>query len=254
MNIKGLAIAIICISIFACKSDQNNSNKDVTTAETGINSEATNDGHNHAGHDHSSHSQSSANTNNTPQTKGAASTYNSSPSETKGQSSNVKTQLSEGKSTAIPDPCGLISESWIRKNTSLKFDKLNIKEGARMPTGKSRSCFVQWDYQGDPNAGFLVNIMTNPVPSEIDAWPSTYIKAKRMDGESDVDGEKVYPYKVIKGLGKEAVGCYELSKFYFRQNDEELFVIAFNLPINDNQKQDLVVKIGNEVLKNYYSK
>lgn len=223
-------VAITAFLVSGCKSDGTQHTEE--SMETIQNTEDHN-GHDHSGHNHD-HDQTS-NAAESANTKPKAGVFNSVDVSIKG----------------IPNPCKLLSAEFIKENTFLKPENVRIKSGTSRGDADHRACFFQWDYNDDPNAGFLVNIAVNPIPEEITDYATVFMRAKKADGETDMGSDKAYPYKHIDNLGVEAMGCKELKKYYFRQDHETLFMIAYNLPLDKKQMDKLTLTIGNEVLRNY---
>ncbi len=236
------------LSFQSCKTDQKASASDQELST-----------HDHSNHDHSHHDHSNHNHGNSLSMPDDS---NMSEAE-KEQYAKKKKAIQEGLTNKsipnvdistenIPNPCKILPTDWLVKNTSYGItEDINIKRGSSRAKSDNRSCFFQWEYEGDPNAGFLVSIMVNPVPQELEEFPAAYMLAKRMDGEAMMGQEKRFPYKPIEGLGEEALGCYDLGKYYWRLDNEHLFHIAFNMPISKNEQEKLFMKLAKEVTKNF---
>ena len=237
-------IAVSMILFVSCKNDSTTTVDSTEISQSNDNHDGhDHDGHDHAGHDHSGHDHA-----------GHDHSSEASESEVQEKKAPPKTGTFNGVDVSIkgiPNPCKLLSAEFIKENTFLKPQDVRIKSGTKRGDSDHRACFFQWDTESDPNAGFLVNIAVNPIPEEISDYPTVFMRAKKMDGETDMGSDKAFPYKHIEGLGVEAMGCKELKKYYFRQDDETLFMIAYNLPLNKSQMDELTKTIGNEVLKNY---
>lgn len=257
-NILLFACFVICIS--ACKPDAAKN----TVATNGTESH---DGHDHSGHDHAGHDHSTHDHGTITDSK-AADDQSKYEGMSDAEITKMKTiekanaeKLVSNKSKSnvnistrgIPNPCQLITTEWIKSNTSLDIGDARIKEGNRGAAADNRSCFMQWEQNGDPNTGFLINIAINPAPEEIEEYPEVFMQAKRSDGETMMGSDKPFPYKRLDNLGVEALGCHELGKYYFRYDNEYLFMIAFNLEMSERDQRNTVTKIGNEVIKNFRS-
>ncbi len=239
-----LFACFICL-LSACKSDSK-----ANTTE----GDDTHEGHDHSVDDHAGHDHA--------QPKIDEHKYDglSEREKTKMMAidqANANKIVSSGKkkidisSRGLPNPCQLITPEWINKNTSLKITDPRIKQGNSGAGNDSWSCFFQWEQDGDPNTGFLINVMINPVPEEVVDYPETYMQAKRVDGETMMGSDKPFPYKRLDGLGIEALGCKDLGKYYWRIDNEYLFMLAYNIEMSDSAQRAATVKIGNEIIKNF---
>jgi hypothetical protein len=253
MNIKYTLILTFVTGMFvisSCKSDQATQSDATPSEESHDHSghdhhDHNHEGHNHEGHDHGNKYEGMSDEEITKQ-----------KAIEKAQAQGlVKPTGNNGvhiSKRGIPNPCQLISVDWLMQNTSLKVKKeATVRSGSKAADTDNRSCFVQWDYNGDVNSGFLINIMVNPVPEEVTDFPETYMLAKKMDGESMVGSDKPFPYKKISNLGVEALGCYELGKYYWRQDNDYLFMMAFNMDLSQKEQEKAFMTIAKEVTKNF---
>lgn len=151
----------------------------------------------------------------------------------------------------VPSSCNLVTIEWLKANLGLQDKTINIKD-ATDPTKKDyTSCFFKWENSAsEPDAGILIQVMTNPVYDEFPEWVTKMISAKITDGEN-VNGDSV-PIRYKKfDVGLEGAYSYEMKRFYWRTDDRYLFMMAFNLLDDESTLVAKAEKIAKEVNNNF---
>jgi membrane-bound lytic murein transglycosylase len=150
---------------------------------------------------------------------------------------------------SLPSACSLLTEAFIGKVIGVDSDYISVKDGS----GKSltqRSCFFRWDHDGEANSGVLVQIQTNPLPDEFPDWASYYIAAKKNHGDKSADGSSTYRYKDFTTVGVSGAASYDLGRYYWRDAQDRVFMVAFNLPSNETEQLAWAETFAKEVTKN----
>ncbi len=150
---------------------------------------------------------------------------------------------------SLPSACSLLTEAFIGKVIGVDSEYISVKDGS----GKSltqRSCFFRWDHEDEANSGVLVQIQTNPLPEEFPDWASYYISAKKNHGDKSADGGSTYRYKDFTAVGVSGAASYDLGRYYWRDAQDRVFMVAFNLPSNEAQQMTWAKALAKEVTKN----
>jgi hypothetical protein len=153
----------------------------------------------------------------------------------------------------IPDPCTLISESSLNTLFGLK-NSPEIKSGSKTPRPAEKSCFFKFGDSNKPNAGIMLQIMTNPYPDEIEDYPSLVVDGKIKDGEQSPYDKTPKRFKPWNEMGDSGCYSYEAGKYHWKIGSKYLFLLAFNTNHTEAQQMQLASTIGKEVMKNFASK
>lgn len=167
------------------------------------------------------------------------------------KSNETKVKMKPKPTGAIPDACTLINEPFIGKTISVNSDAITIKDGSISATSTARSCFFRWEHKGVPNSGVLIQIQENPLPEEISDWAAYFIQAKINSGDSDPTSGVNYKYKPVDGIGVKGAYNYDMHRYFFRTEDDKVFMVAFNIRATEQEELSWAKDIGKEVLKNY---
>lgn len=222
------------------------------------------DGHNHDGHDHDGHNhgKSKAIENNTRvQSPAIKKSSGVKPTEIqkievptlnqKKQQATAQTQRRMQKATVkLPDACTLINESFIGSVIGVDDNQITLKDGSSIASPFARSCFFRWEHQGVPNSGVMVQVQVNPVPDELDDWAAYYIQAKKNGGEKTPDGSMTFKYENFDGMGIDGAYNFDLHRYIWRDKQDVVYLVAFNLPSTAKEELTWAKKIGREVMKN----
>jgi hypothetical protein len=168
------------------------------------------------------------------------------------ETAEVKSDLpTNPENLTVPNSCSFLTVEWIKANLNLQDKDVTIKD-ATDPTKKDyTSCFFKWvNSDLEPDAGILIQIMVNPVYDEFPMWVTKFISAKLTDGESTVDGQAPVKFKKFEA-GLEGAYSFESKRFYWRNDDKFLFMLAFNINDDENTLVGKAEKIVAEINKNF---
>lgn len=146
----------------------------------------------------------------------------------------------------LPNACTLVPKSKLASILGVEASLIKQKDGSSKQSKFSRSCFFRWEQDGVPNSGVLLQVQKNPVPDEFDAWATSFIDAKKENGETDFSGAgEVFKYKDFANIGTAGAYNFTLGKYYFRMDNKYVCMIAFNL-IDSKEDEQLywAKKIG----------
>jgi hypothetical protein len=151
----------------------------------------------------------------------------------------------------VPSSCSLITIDWLKGNLGLQGKDITIKD-ASDPTKKDyTSCFFKWENSAtEPDAGILIQVMINPVYDEFPEWVTKFISAKITEGENVMDGGEPLKYKKFNA-GLEGAYSYEMKRFYWRNDDKYLYMVAFNLMDDESTLLSKAEKLVAEINKNF---
>jgi hypothetical protein len=153
----------------------------------------------------------------------------------------------------IPDPCSLISTASLNSLFALKSAP-EIKSGSKTPRPAEKSCFFKFGDSNKPNAGIMLQIMTNPYPEEIEDYPSLVVDGKIKDGEQSPYDKTPKKFKPWNELGDSGCYSYDAGKYHWKIGSKYLFLLAFNTNHTEAQQLQIASTIGKEVMKNFASK
>lgn len=154
----------------------------------------------------------------------------------------------------LPPSCDLLSEVWIKETLGLTLSDVSRKESEDPGNPNARSCFFRWEDPATPNAGIFIQLMTNPVFNEYDAWISTFVNAKLSEGETPLGSEEAYKYKRFDAGKYKGAYSYDLKRFYWNIGNNYLFMLAFNLDIPESKMLGYAEKISAKVNENFAEK
>ena len=153
---------------------------------------------------------------------------------------------------ALPNACDLVSAEFISKTLGVVAARdIYVKDGSGKNPTNARSCFFKWDNGSNPNAGVLVQVQKNPLPDEFPDWASYYIRAKRDHGDKMPDGSGSYRYKDFPGIGVAGAYNYELARYAWRTETDNVFLVAFNLQSSEAEQKIWAKKIGDELMRTF---
>lgn len=159
----------------------------------------------------------------------------------------------EASKLPIPDPCSLIPVSFLNTTFGLRSSP-DVKNGSLKPRPAEKSCFFKFEDPKKPNGGIMLQIMTNPFPSEIPDYPDMVIKGKLTDGEQVPYDNKVIRFAPWNELGDGGCYSYEAGKYHWKIKDNYVFMLAFNTYHDEATQKQLALKIGREIMKNFSAK
>lgn len=262
MQFLKLLFAVLCMALVACNSDKTGADtsdelppeKKAYYEEHGID----HDGHNHEGHNHDGHNhetpQAIENNSRTsvPVQRKAATPFNEpeeNPYKTQKQMQADFSESIQKATRPVPDACSLLSDKFIAKTIGVNVEGITLKDGSSQASPYARSCFFRWDHRGVPNSGVLLQVQDNPVPDEFPEWAAYYIQAKRNQGEKSPDGSMDFKYKMFEGLGEDGAYCYDLHRYMWRDKEDFVYLIAFNLPATEAEELEWARQLGAEVMR-----
>jgi hypothetical protein len=161
-----------------------------------------------------------------------------------------KKQSKGSANLPIPDPCSLISIGTLNSNFDLTSSP-EIKSGSKVPRPAEKSCFFKFGNTKKPNAGIMLQVMTNPYPDEIDDYPGLVIDGKIKDGEQSPYDKIQKKFKPWNELGDGGCYSFEAGKYHWKIGNKYIFLLAFNTDHTEVQQKQLASIIGKEIMKNF---
>jgi len=147
-------------------------------------------------------------------------------------------------------PCLYIPKSKLAKLFNWKDEDIKMKNASTKKSKYSKACFYRYNRDGDPNGGLMIQTQTNPIPGEIDDWASSFISAKITGGEKSFEpNTPAILYKKFSPEGK--LGAYnaQTKKYFFKMNNDLIFMIAFNLAGNEKTQLKWANSIATDIIK-----
>ncbi len=156
---------------------------------------------------------------------------------------------------SLPSACDLVTEEYVSEVLGIVAARdIYVKDGSGPNPYKSdsRSCFFKWPYQGEPNAGILIQVQRNSYPDEFPDWAKYHITSKKQQGDKLPDESVTYRYKDFPDMGEDGAYNYQLARYLWRLKSGHIIMVAFNLPTSSEPEQLLwATKIGKVVEKNF---
>jgi hypothetical protein len=151
----------------------------------------------------------------------------------------------------LQDACSLISPKYIARVLGVDQGSINVKEGSKTGRTIARSCFFKWESE-IPNGGILVQIQKNPVPDDFPEYVQYFISTKKREGENSFsEGGYVYEFTDWGTVGDEGAYSSEAGKYYWRLGNEYIFMLAFNLALEESEQLAAANKLAPEIMKNF---
>ncbi len=153
----------------------------------------------------------------------------------------------------LAEPCGLININELGKMMKIDSELIRTKDGSTSKTKSARSCFFRWDGEHSSNSGVLIQVQSNPIPNEFFQYGSTFIASKLNTGEQAYDGveEISFKFKPFNGIGDDGAYNHELGKYFWRQGEDIVFMLAFNLGLDEKEQLSLARKLAKMVMGRY---
>ncbi|MGA0256916.1 MAG: hypothetical protein ACO3M5_08710 [Saprospiraceae bacterium] len=248
---KTLLLSLMLALLSSCGGDGNSKSNELSPEKKAYLEEH---GHDHD-HDHGDTPKAIENNSRTsvPVERKATTPFNepaNNPYKTKAQMQADAKEEIKPASREVPDACTLVTDAFIGKVIGVDAMGINIKDGSSAASPYARSCFFRWDHKGIPNSGVLIQVSDNPVPEEFPEWAAYYIQAKKNQGEKSPDGAFEFRYEDFKGLGEAGAYSFELHRYMWRDKDDFVYLIAFNLPATEAEELEWARAIGEEIMKN----
>lgn len=156
---------------------------------------------------------------------------------------------------SIPNACEMISEATLQTILNISGSAVNIKESNDPGNTSAKSCFFKWDAADTPNAGILIQILTNPVYSEYPQYISNYVSSKLTEGETVLGAEKATRFNKFTAGGINGAYSFDQSRFYWNLGNNYLFMLAFNVStLSEDKMVQVAEQIVVEVHKNFANK
>lgn len=146
--------------------------------------------------------------------------------------------------------CDLLSKEFLVKN--LKADDFTFYSRTGADTETSNGCFFQWTSASKPNAGLMLQIMKNPFEQETPVWATEYINGMKSGNAGSAEG--VEEFKEFAAAGDDGVYNERLSQYYWRIGNNYVFMLAFNLDENADEKRAYAETIAKESMTNFKAK
>gem|GEM_PF-590808 len=158
-------------------------------------------------------------------------------------------QVKKGADNLPETACQLLTEKFLGELLEVDYQYISTKNAS----GKAefqRSCFFRWDQDDTPNAGVLIQVQNNPIADEFPEWAENYIPSKKSSGDNAPDGSVTYAYKNFDGVGVEGAYNFNLARYYWRTSENQICMVAFNLPATEERQVIWARRIAKEVMRN----
>ncbi len=135
----------------------------------------------------------------------------------------------------IPAPEDAWSKEQVEKALGLKAGSVNELKANGKATNRQRSCFYRISNPDMPNAAIALQISGNPLPDEYPDWSSYYIANLRSDGEKSLEDPSLTLSYDDFPFGVSGIGSAELGKYYWRDKNELIYMLAFNVDKSEKE-------------------
>ena len=149
------------------------------------------------------------------------------------------------KTLTVPSACQMISPNEVKEILGTSSN-VTVKESNDPTNDKVKSCFFKWNDPSMPNAGILVQLMTNPVYDEYPQYISTYVSSKLEEGEMTMDQHQPFKYKKFDAADHDGAYSFEQGRFYWTGDANYAFMLAFNVSSLD---EDDMVDAAEEIIE-----
>jgi hypothetical protein len=148
----------------------------------------------------------------------------------------------------IPDPCKLLSVEKLK--SILNLTTLPDSRSGSPAGNPDRSCFYKVE-DAKSNGGILIQVMINPLPEEINNYPSGILDSKMTTGEQDPSTGKAVKFLSLPELGDKGCYSFKAGKYHWKYNEDFLFMIAFNTTSKEADQKKFAIAIANEMMQNF---
>ncbi len=151
-------------------------------------------------------------------------------------------------SLTLPSACELISEATVKK--LLKVNEktvLNIKDSSNPEQKRVKSCFFRWDDPAMNFPGIMLQVTTNEVFEDKKDFLPGMIQTLLNEGSMEVDANS--PNKFKKFMVGDITGAYsyKMSRFHWNLGTNYGFMLAFNVPLSEDDMVEIAEEIAREV-------
>ncbi|MDG2450787.1 MAG: hypothetical protein P8M34_14155 [Saprospiraceae bacterium] len=129
---------------------------------------------------------------------------------------------------------------------------LEVSQLKKVPSraANSNTCFFKWEDPNFPNTGIMMQVKTNPYPSDLPNWAMVTMNRLRANGENGLV-EDNYRYKELPGMATEGLYNADIGKYYWRFSDEVILFLAFNTMHEQDEQIKIANNLGAQMIKNY---
>jgi len=129
---------------------------------------------------------------------------------------------------------------------------LEVSQLKKVPNraANSNTCFFKWEDPSFPNTGIMMQVKTNPYPSDLPNWAMVTMNRLRANGENGLV-EDNYRYKELPGMATEGLCNADIGKYYWRFSDEVILFLAFNTMHEQDEQIKIANNLGAQMIKNY---
>ena len=157
-------------------------------------------------------------------------------------------KITHPDSLKLPSACELISEATVKKLLKINQQTLlNIKDSSNPEQKRVKSCFFRWDDPSLNFPGIMLQVTTNEVFEEKQDFIPGMIQTLLNDGSMEVDANS--PNKFKKFMVGDITGAYsyKMSRFHWNLGTNYGFLLAFNVPLSENDMVDIAEEVAREV-------
>jgi len=170
------------------------------------------------------------------------------------QKANIERSMKHFNGKSLPNACELVSPFYLAELLDVDPKLITVKDGSGKNAVDARACFFKWETSSNPNSGVLIQVQRNPVPEEFPDWASYYVNGKKNQGDQTADGSTTHRYKDFPGIGLAGAYSYDLSRYVWRNETDNVFMIAFNLESSEAEQYAWAEKIAKRVKINFDKK
>jgi hypothetical protein len=152
-------------------------------------------------------------------------------------------------SSDLPEVKDLITGAQIEE--ALKLQPGAMYDIRPNSNSRSTSAFFKLDDPEKGNAAILIQISKNPSPEEYIDWDILYMESILQGGEKSLDPNVEPMYYKPMDIGVEGAGNSKLGKYYWRDEHQHIYLLAFNVTKTPEEINEAALKIGKIIDSNY---
>lgn len=158
------------------------------------------------------------------------------------------------KTLTVPSAAELITAAEVEDILSTG-SPVSAKESNDPTNDKNKSCFFKWDDPNTPNAGILIQVMTNPVYEDYPEYIANFVSSKIKEGEMMMGQDTPIKYSEFEVAGRPGAYSFQQARFYWAGDNNYLFMLAFNVStLSESKMVKAAEKIAKIVNSNFSKK
>lgn len=158
-----------------------------------------------------------------------------------------KMRMIHPDSLKVPSACELISQATIKKLLKTGVFPITVKDASNPEQKGLHSCFFRWDDPALNFAGIMLQVNSNQVYEHQQDNITAFVQGLLKDGSMEVDANSPNKFKEFMIGDIKGAYSYKMSRFHWNLGPNYGFMLAFNVPLSEDDMVDIATEIAEEV-------